>query len=146
MTCGDSVVFFFKQKTAYEITVWLEFRRVLFRSEGMDVFKFIQKITHQGFIKILLQSWLNTYLSNIEIESRHSPKENKRVFIWFLSPFCTELTGGYISNTCLGIWTIPYICIVTADQSGSEMPQSLPAAPSRLWDRTQQVFISCIQF
>src|SRR5437588_9636718 len=24
--------FFFKQKTAYEITVWLEFRRVLFRS------------------------------------------------------------------------------------------------------------------
>ena len=25
-------VFFFKQKTAYEITVWLEFRRVLFRS------------------------------------------------------------------------------------------------------------------
>ena len=27
------VFFFFKQKTAYEITVWLEFRRVLFRSE-----------------------------------------------------------------------------------------------------------------
>ena len=25
--------FFFKQKTAYEITVWLEFRRVLFRSQ-----------------------------------------------------------------------------------------------------------------
>ena len=25
-------VFFFKQRTAYEITVWLEFRRVLFRS------------------------------------------------------------------------------------------------------------------
>ena len=25
-------LFFFKQKTAYEITVWLEFRRVLFRS------------------------------------------------------------------------------------------------------------------
>ena len=28
--------FFFKQKTAYEITVWLEFRRVLFRSHHMD--------------------------------------------------------------------------------------------------------------
>src|SRR5436190_10431241 len=27
------VFFFFKQKTAYEITVWLEFRRVLFRSD-----------------------------------------------------------------------------------------------------------------
>ena len=27
------MVFFFKQKTAYEITVWLEFRRVLFRSD-----------------------------------------------------------------------------------------------------------------
>ena len=27
--------FFFKQKTAYEITVWLEFRRVLFRSEAI---------------------------------------------------------------------------------------------------------------
>jgi len=26
------VVFFFKQKTAYEILAWLEFRRVLFRS------------------------------------------------------------------------------------------------------------------
>ena len=25
-------IFFFKQKTAYEVTVWLEFRRVLFRS------------------------------------------------------------------------------------------------------------------
>ena len=29
--CG-CFFFFFKQKTAYEITVWLEFRRVLFRS------------------------------------------------------------------------------------------------------------------
>src|SRR6267378_6078837 len=27
------LVFFFKQKTAYEISTWLEFRRVLFRSE-----------------------------------------------------------------------------------------------------------------
>ena len=27
------VVFFFKQKTEYEIGVWLEFRRVLFRAE-----------------------------------------------------------------------------------------------------------------
>ena len=28
----ECFVFFFKKKTAYEITVWLEFRRVLFRS------------------------------------------------------------------------------------------------------------------
>ena len=28
-------IFFFKQKTAYEITVWLEFRRVLFRSRSV---------------------------------------------------------------------------------------------------------------
>ena len=28
--------FFFKQKTAYEITVWLEFRRVLFRSMELE--------------------------------------------------------------------------------------------------------------
>ena len=26
------IIFFFKQKTAYEIVMWLEFRRVLFRS------------------------------------------------------------------------------------------------------------------
>ena len=31
--------FFFKQKTAYEITVWLEFRRVLFRSDWKDCWK-----------------------------------------------------------------------------------------------------------
>ena len=30
------VFFFFKQKTAYEITVWLEFRRVLFRSNRFN--------------------------------------------------------------------------------------------------------------
>ena len=30
--CVILCFFFFKQKTAYEITVWLEFRRVLFRS------------------------------------------------------------------------------------------------------------------
>src|SRR6266496_4668359 len=29
----DILVFFFKQKTAYEISTWLEFRRVLFRSD-----------------------------------------------------------------------------------------------------------------
>src|SRR5690606_39887590 len=29
-----SFFFFFKQKTAYEIFTWLEFRRVLFRSSG----------------------------------------------------------------------------------------------------------------
>ena len=28
----ENLIFFFKQKTAYEITRWLEFRRVLFRS------------------------------------------------------------------------------------------------------------------
>ena len=28
------VVFFFKQKTAYDVGQWLEFRRVLFRSGG----------------------------------------------------------------------------------------------------------------
>ena len=28
----EDIFFFFKQKTAYEITRWLEFRRVLFRS------------------------------------------------------------------------------------------------------------------
>src|SRR5260221_2368375 len=31
---SDVCFFYFKQKTAYEITVWLEFRRVLFRSHG----------------------------------------------------------------------------------------------------------------
>src|SRR5438034_1082229 len=31
------LIFFFKQKTAYEITVWLEFRRVLFRSKVAPV-------------------------------------------------------------------------------------------------------------
>src|SRR6266480_2281025 len=31
--CSISVVFFFKQKTAYEIDMRLEFRRVLFRSQ-----------------------------------------------------------------------------------------------------------------
>src|SRR5215204_4537667 len=30
--CVYFFFFFFKQKTAYELTVWLEFRRVLFRS------------------------------------------------------------------------------------------------------------------
>ena len=29
--------FFFKQKTAYEITTWLEFRRVLFRSGSQGI-------------------------------------------------------------------------------------------------------------
>ena len=29
------MLFFFKQKTAYEVGQWLEFRRVLFRSKGM---------------------------------------------------------------------------------------------------------------
>ena len=29
----DGIFFFFKQKTAYEISAWLEFRRVLFRSD-----------------------------------------------------------------------------------------------------------------
>ena len=28
-------VFFFKQKTAYEVVMWLEFRRVLFRSHSI---------------------------------------------------------------------------------------------------------------
>ena len=28
---------FFKQKTAYEVTVWLEFRRVLFRSRSVPL-------------------------------------------------------------------------------------------------------------
>src|SRR5256885_16685777 len=32
-----SVMFCFKQKTAYEITRWLEFRRVLFRSRATHV-------------------------------------------------------------------------------------------------------------
>src|SRR3712207_2989907 len=32
MAESGSMVFFFKQKTAYEILAWLEFRRVLFRS------------------------------------------------------------------------------------------------------------------
>src|ERR1039457_656113 len=32
----DSFFDFFKQKTPYEITRWLEFRRVLFRSGGND--------------------------------------------------------------------------------------------------------------
>ena len=31
------VFFFFKQKTAYEIHQWLEFRRVLFRSQSDDL-------------------------------------------------------------------------------------------------------------
>ena len=34
--CLKQNIFFFKQKTAYEITVWLEFRRVLFRSVKGD--------------------------------------------------------------------------------------------------------------
>ena len=35
--CSYAIVFFFKQKTAYERALWLEFRRVLFRSGGVDV-------------------------------------------------------------------------------------------------------------
>ena len=36
ISCFD-VFFFFKQKTSYDITVWLEFRRVLFRSHITEV-------------------------------------------------------------------------------------------------------------
>ena len=35
------LIFFFKQKTAYEIVVWLEFRRVLFRSKSGKLYEVI---------------------------------------------------------------------------------------------------------
>src|SRR5690606_40738823 len=35
MLAMDDVVFFSKQKTAYEVFTWLEFRRVLFRSHRL---------------------------------------------------------------------------------------------------------------
>ena len=36
---GYVFFFFFKQKTAYEMIWWLEFRRVLFRSDHFDGFE-----------------------------------------------------------------------------------------------------------
>ena len=52
--------FFFKQKAAYEITVWLEFSRVLFRSQycGSPV------ITCTAEIKNVLVGELQPYYSN----------------------------------------------------------------------------------
>ena len=61
---SDSLLFFFffKQKTAYEITVWLEFRRVLFRSTSanwIQVLSFVGRLLRKKKITISLSKPVN---------------------------------------------------------------------------------------
>ena len=55
LICGEQyadkiVFFFFKQKTAYEVLAWLEFRRVLFRSTLNKIILIISFVWHTNMV------------------------------------------------------------------------------------------------
>ena len=100
---GGGVFFFFKQKTAYEITVWLEFRRVLFRSSLAEpnimfrVEEFSKNMIPQLKIPRCSDSW-QFFLSSITDPSiRNEPEDWGYVFYVYL----TNYQLFFVSNLCL---------------------------------------------
>ena len=66
-----SFFFFFKQKTAYEITVWLEFRRVLFRSVDWECVTSIDQDHIYNLLTVLI------YLQNVVVD--HAWRSHKQL-------------------------------------------------------------------
>src|SRR5256885_11170632 len=64
--------FFFKQKTAYEITRWLEFRRVLFRSDLL--FAMYASQNFEFFESLTTRFPTETHQQNLEAVVRIGPR------------------------------------------------------------------------
>ena len=96
--------FFFKQKTAYEIGQWLEFRRVLFRSDDADVegqFRFLNRVwlLVTGFAETQGSKARVTTIDQISLSK--AEKDLRRAVHTAIKEVSEDVEEGYQFNTAV---------------------------------------------